>query len=242
MPKLTKLLITACLSSIILTACAFPDEEKAENQVPANDQLNMVQTSIDAYQKDNNGLLPLKERDDSYSIYLKHPIDFNKIKPKYLSQLPGNSFENGGIYQYVLMNVDDDPTVHLIDLRTSEVLKDIRIRIDASGEPLQLGKKIAPNVYEIDYKKYGFKKRPTVPSPYSNERLPVYMNGGNDFVIDYRLDLAKALDKEKTLPKPGSDIRYLLYKDSPILPAYSPEFTINNKNEPVFKSKVKKYE
>ncbi|MDT3993448.1 hypothetical protein [Mammaliicoccus sp. H-M34] len=237
--KKITILILCC--SLFLTACAFPDKEKEENQVPANDQLNMVQTAVDEYQKASNGLLPLKERDDSYSIYLKHPVDFNKLKPKFLSQLPGNSFENGGIYQYVIMDVDKDPKVHLIDLRTSEVLKDLRIRIDASGEPLQLGKKVAPNVYEIDYKKYGFKKAPTVPSPYSNERLPVYMNGGNDFVIDYRLDLAKAIKKEKSLPKPGTDIRYLLYKDTPILPAYSPEFTINNKNEPVFKSNVKKY-
>nr|WP_263313249.1 hypothetical protein [Mammaliicoccus sp. Marseille-Q6498] len=233
------LLILIC--TVFLSACAFPDKEKEQNKVPAKDQLNMIQTAVDEYQKANNGLLPIKERDETYSIYLKHPVDFNKLKPKFLSQLPGNSFENGGIYQYVIMDVDHNPKVNLIDLRTSEVLKDIRIRIDASGEPLQLGKKIAPNVYEIDYKKYGFKKKPTVPSPYSNERLPVYMNGGNDFVIDYRLDLAKAIKKEKKLPKPGTDIRYLLYKDSPILPAYSPEFTINSKNEPVFKSKVKKY-
>lgn len=232
-------LILTC--TILLSACAFPDNKKAENQVPANDQLNMVQTAVDEYQKANNGLLPIKERDESYSLYLKHPVDFNKLKPKFLSQLPGNSFENGGIYQYVIMDVDKNPTINLVDLRTSEVLKDIRIRIDASGKPLQLGKKVAPNVYELDYKKYGFKKKPTVPSPYSNERLPVYMNGGNDFVIDYRLDLAKVIKKQKALPKPGTDIRYLLYKDSPILPAYSPEFTINDKKEPVFKSKVKKY-
>ncbi|UXV30870.1 hypothetical protein [Mammaliicoccus sciuri] len=236
-----KLSILLILSTLILSACAFPNKEKAENQVPAKDQLSMVQTAVDEYKKASGGLLPIKDRDDSYSVYLKHPVDFNKLKPKFLSQLPGNSFENGGIYQYVIMDVDKDPKVHLIDLRTSEVLKDIRIRIDASGKPLQLGKKIAPNVYELEYKKYGFKKQPTVPSPYSNERLPVYMNGGNDFVIDYRLDLAKAIKTEKSLPKPGEDIRYLLYKDSPILPAYSPEFTINSKNEPVFKSKVKKY-
>ncbi|WP_323702323.1 hypothetical protein [Mammaliicoccus sp. Dog046] len=241
MLKYKKIISLIIICTTFLSACAFPDKEKAENQVPAKDQLNMVQTAVDEYHKSNQGLLPIKERNDSYSIYLKHPVDFNKLKPKFLSQLPGNSFENGGIYQYVIMNVDKDPTVNLIDLRTSEVLKDIRIRIDASGKPLQLGKKVAPNVYEIEYKKYGFKKKPTVPSPYSNERLPVYMNGGNDFVIDYRLDLAKAIKKEKNLPKPGTDIRYLLYKDSPILPAYSPEFTINDKNEPIFKSKVKKY-
>ena len=44
--------------------------------------------------------------------------------------------------------------------------------------------------------KIWFQKQPTVPSPYSNERLSVYMNGGNDFVIDYRLDLAKAIKKK----------------------------------------------
>ncbi|HBV03971.1 MULTISPECIES: hypothetical protein [Mammaliicoccus] len=241
MDKQKRIYILLFTCVLLLSACAFPDKEKAENQVPAKDQLSIVQTAVDEYQKANDGLLPIKERDDSYSIYLQHPVDFNKLKPKFISQLPGNSFENGGIYQYVIMDVDKDPTVYLIDLRTSEVLKDIRIRIDASGEPLQLGDKVAPNVYEIDYKKYGFKKKPTVPSPYSNERLPVYMNGGNDFIIDYRLDLSKEIKKRKDLPKPGTDIRKLLYEDSPVLPAYSPEFTINSDKEPVFKSKVKNY-
>ena len=93
------------------------------------------------------------------------------------------------------MDVDKDPKVHLIDLRTSEVLKDIRIRIDASGKPLQLGKKLHLMYMKLNTKIW-FQKQPTVPSPYSNERLSVYMNGGNDFVIDYRLDLAKAIKKK----------------------------------------------
>ena len=122
-----------------LLVCCYQhvfSDKKAENQVPARSPHRPK--TVDEYQKANDGLLPIKERDDSYSIYLQHPVDFNKLKPKFISQLPGNSFENGGIYQYVIMDVDKDPTVYLIDLRTSEVLKDIRIRIDASGEPLQL--------------------------------------------------------------------------------------------------------
>lgn len=101
----------------------YPKEELEQNQVAPQDQLNMVQNAVESYQKDTGGLLPLKDRDETYEIYLKHPIDFGKLKPKYLSQLPGSSFEMGGYYQYVMMDVDKNPKVMLVDLRTSDTLK-----------------------------------------------------------------------------------------------------------------------
>ncbi|UBH21365.1 hypothetical protein LAU42_06010 [Macrococcus armenti] len=229
-------MILLVVVSLLLSGCMYPKEELAENQVAPQDQLNMVQQAITNYQKDTGGLLPLKDRDASYELYLKHPIDFGKLKPKYLSQLPGSSFEMGGYYQYVMMDVDTHPKVMLIDLRTSEALKNLRIRLETRSDELALGKKIGPNIYEIDYKKYGLKSYPTVKSPYSGEALPIYINGGNDFKIDYRIDLARALNKNKVKFKPGEDIRPILYKDNPILPAYSVPYTVNDKNEPVFKT------
>lgn len=231
-----KLTLLFVVLSFVLSGCMYPKEELAQNQVAPEDQLKMVQTAIDSYQKDSGGLLPLKERDMSYEIYLKHPIDFEKLKPKYLSQLPGSSFEMGGYYQYVLMDVEKNPTVKLIDLRTSEALKDLRIRLETKSDTLALGKKIGPNLYKLNYKKYGLKHYPTVKSPYSGESLPIYINGGNEFKIDYTLDLGKVINEKKLKLKPGSDIRNILYKDSPILPAYSVPYTINEKNEPIFRT------
>ncbi|MCE4957075.1 hypothetical protein [Macrococcoides caseolyticum] len=222
--------------TFLLTGCMYPKEELAQNQVAPEDQLKMVQTAVDDYRKDSGGLLPIKERDMSYEIYLKHPVDFEKLKPKYLSQLPGSSFEMGGYFQYVLMDVEKNPTVKLIDLRTSETLKNLRIRLETKSDTLALGEKVGPNLYKINYKKYGLKKYPTVKSPYSDESLPIYINGGNEFKIDYTLDLGKIISEKKLNLKPGQDIRTILYKDSPVLPAYSVPYTINEKNEPIFKT------
>ncbi|PKE40007.1 hypothetical protein CW682_02825 [Macrococcoides caseolyticum] len=222
------------LVSLLLGGCMYPKEELEQNQVAPQDQLNMVQNAVESYQKDTGGLLPLKDRDETYEIYLKHPIDFGKLKPKYLSQLPGSSFEMGGYYQYVMMDVDKNPEVMLVDLRTSDTLKNLRIRLETKSNELALGKKIGPNLYKIDYKKYGLDQYPTVKSPYSGEALPIYINGGNEFKIDYSLDLGRALQKHKV--KQGEDIRYILYQDNPILPAYSVPYTVDDKNEPVFKT------
>ncbi|WP_414043028.1 hypothetical protein [Macrococcus animalis] len=231
-----KLIILMFVLTFVLSGCMYPKEELAQNQVAPVDQLKMVQTAVDSFQKDSGGLLPIKERDMSYEIYVKHPVDFEKLKPKYLSQLPGSSFEMGGYYQYVLMDVEKDPTVKLIDLRTSETLKELRIRLETKSDTLALGKKIGPNLYKINHKKYGLKQYPTVKSPYSGESLPIYINGGNEFKIDYTLDLGKIINEKKLKLKPGSDIREILYKDSPILPAYSVPYTINEKNEPIFRT------
>ncbi|QIH75987.1 hypothetical protein GTN31_06405 [Macrococcoides canis] len=222
------------LLSLLLGGCMYPKEKLAHNQVAPQDQLNMVQSAVESYQKDTGGLLPLKDRDQTYEIYLKHPVDFGKLKPKYLSQLPGSSFEMGGYYQYVMMNVDKNPKVMLVDLRTSDTLKNLRIRLETKSNELALGKKIGPNLYKINYKKYGLKQYPTVKSPYSGEALPIYINGGNEFKIDYSLDLGRALKTHKV--KQGEDIRYILYQDNPILPAYSVPYTVDDKNEPVFKT------
>ena len=66
MDKQKRIYILLFTCVLLLSACAFPDKEKAENQVPAKDQLSIVQTAVDEYQKANDGLLPIKERDDSY--------------------------------------------------------------------------------------------------------------------------------------------------------------------------------
>nr|QYA31894.1 hypothetical protein KYI10_05715 [Macrococcus sp. 19Msa1099]QYA36700.1 hypothetical protein KYI07_05705 [Macrococcus caseolyticus]QYA75408.1 hypothetical protein KYI12_05705 [Macrococcus caseolyticus] len=222
------------LVSLLLSGCMYPKEALEQNQVAPQDQLNMVQNAVESYQKDTGGLLPLKDRDQTYEIYLKHPVDFGKLKPKYLSQLPGSSFEMGGYYQYVMMDVDKNPKVMIVDLRTSDTLKNLRIRLETKSNELALGKKIGPNLYKINYNKYGLDQYPTVKSPYSGEALPIYINGGNEFKIDYSLDLGRALQKHQV--KQGEDIRYILYQDNPILPAYSVPYTVDDKNEPVFKT------
>lgn len=235
---MVKRLLLLIIPVFFLTGCLYPDDKRAENQIAPMDQINMVQKAVDEYKEDNNGLLPILERDTSYDLYVKHPIDFNKLKPKYLSDLPGGSYERGGHYQFVLWDVEKNPSVKLIDLRNSETLKDLRIRLNVKSGDLPLGEKIGPNVYKIDYKKFGLSDYPTTKSPYSGESLPVYINGGNDFIIDYTLDLGRIIQENQLKLEEGEDIRHLLYQDSPVLPAYSVPYTVNSKGEPVFMSRI----
>ena len=68
------------------------------------------------------GFLPIKTRDADTDIYIKYPIEFEKIVPAYTEKIPGNAYETGGIYQYVLMDVEaeSDRKVGRFDDRPSE--------------------------------------------------------------------------------------------------------------------------
>ncbi|AIE60555.1 hypothetical protein [Bacillus methanolicus] len=220
--------------SVILSGCLYPQDKLAENQVPYEDQVKSVQSAVDRFQKDNGGILPIKTRDASTPIYQKYPIDFQKLVPKYMAEPPGNSFENGGIFQYVLVDVETKPTVKIFDLRIAETIRDVMIRIRANGYP-PYKEKLADNVYSIDFKKLGFKEEPVVKSPYSNQNLPLVITGNAEVFVDYRSDLYKALQTAKHSYKPGDDIRELLVKNSVFVPAYSLPYTIDPKTkDPIF--------
>ncbi|MBO1915169.1 hypothetical protein J4G37_61375, partial [Microvirga sp. 3-52] len=89
------------------------------------------------------------------------------------------------------------------------------------------------NVFEIDYKAMGFKEQITVKSPYSETFLPLIVGGDGNFYVDYSIDLQRLLDEKEVEVKPGEDIRRLLEEISPVLPAYSLPYTVNENNEPV---------
>jgi hypothetical protein len=222
------------LIAAVLSGCMYPKEKRAENQIPYDDQVQSVQRAVDRFQEENGGILPIKTKDASTPIYQKYPIDFQKIVPKYMAEPPGNSFENGGIFQYVLVDVETNPTVKIFDLRIAETIREINLRIKATGYP-PYKEKIAENVYSIDYKKLGYKEEPVAISPYSNQNLPFVITGNAEVFVDYRSDLYKALKTTKHSYKPGDDIRGLLVKDSLFVPAYSMPYTIDPKtNEPIF--------
>ncbi|PFN78785.1 hypothetical protein COJ85_31090 [Bacillus sp. AFS076308] len=224
------LLITA----VLLSGCMYPQEELTQNQVPYKDQIKAVQTAVDDFQKDNGGILPIKTKDAKTPIYQKYPIDFNKIAPKYIAEPPGNAYESGGIFQYVLIDVETNPTVKLLDLRLAETIRDIKLRIKTNGYP-PYKEQIAKNVFSLNYSKLGFKKAPYVVSPFTNQNLSFVISGNAEVYVDYRPDLYQALKKTEKEPKPGEDIRSILVDNSMFVPAYSLPYTIDPKTkEPVF--------
>ncbi|MGZ4161794.1 MAG: hypothetical protein ACXVNF_13495, partial [Neobacillus sp.] len=147
------------LTAILLSGCMYPNEELAKNQIPYKDQIQAVQTAVDSFRKDNGGILPIKTKEADTPIYQKYPIDFKKITPKYLAEPPGNAFENGGVFQYVLVDVETKPTVKLFDLTIADTIRDINLRIKTKGYP-PYKKRIADNVYTLDYKQLGYTQPP----------------------------------------------------------------------------------
>jgi hypothetical protein len=220
-------------TTLMLSGCMYPSEKLAENQIPYTDQIQAVQQAVNSFKEDNGGILPIKTRDAVTPIYQKYPIDFKKIAPKYLAEPPGNAFESGGIFQYVLVDVETNPTVKLLDLRMVDTIRDIKLRIKSNGYP-PYKDKLADNVYTIDFNELGYKQEPYAVSPFSNQNLPLVVTTDAEVYVDYRQDLFSQLKKAEKPVKPGEDIRNILVEDSMFVPAYSLPYTIDENNEPVF--------
>ncbi len=220
------------VASVLLSACMYPEEEKAGANIPYEDQLADVQSAVEKYQADT-GVLPIQDRDMDTDIYIKYPIDFSKLVPKYMAKPPTNSYEKGGIFQYVIWDAENNPTVKLVDLRSAETIRDLNIRFTTTTYPTYK-EPITNYIYTIDFKKVGYKEDVTVPSPYSNNQLPLIVTTAGKVYVDYSMDLNQFIMDNNLTPKPGEDIRNLLVEAYPVLPAYSLPYTVDENNEPVF--------
>lgn len=232
MKRISKLVVLTSLI-LLLSACGYKSGYEPDNVNPYPEQLEQVQSAVNQFSENSGGLLPIKTREADVDQYIKYPVDFTKLVPSFMGQVPPNSFEAGGIYQYVLRDVEENPTVKLVDLRGTEVLRDLNFRRSVNGYA-PIAETIAEGVYKLDYKTMGYKSEITVPSPYSSTQLPLIAIGTGEIFIDYSIELYKILQETDEEIKPGTDIRYLLEQDSPIVPAYSLPYTVNENNEPVF--------
>lgn len=220
--------------AFLLSACMFPESERAENQIPYEDQLISVQNAVNQYRNASGGLLPIKTRDMEVDQFIKYPVDFTKIVPDYMAEIPTNAFETGGIFQYVLLDVEENPTVKLVDLRMAETIRAVNVRKSANGGQAPISETIAENVYKFNYEAMGFNEEPTVTSPYSGRNLPLVITGRGEVYVDYSMDLFSALQEYEGELEQGQDIRFLLYEDNAVLPAYSLPYTIDENREPIF--------
>lgn len=228
-----KLITVVTMLTVLLAGCGYKSGYEPENLLPYEDQLVAVQTAVDSFQEDTSGLLPIKTRDLETDQYIKYPVDFSKIIPSKLGKAPANSFEAGGIYQYVLMDVEENPTVKLVDLRIADTLRDINYRKGINGFG-PVAETIAEGVFKLDYKKMGYDSELSVKSPYSDTQLPIVATGDGEVYVDYSIELNRLLQETDEQIEPGEDIRFLLTDKFAIVPAYSLPYTVNEKNEPVF--------
>ena len=223
---------------LFMSGCLYPEERLEQNQVPYKDQSVAVQVAVDQFEESNNGLLPIKTRDMTTPLYQKYPIDFNKLTPRYMQEPPSMAFENGGVYLFVLVNVETVPTVKLIDLRITEEIRNLNLRLNMykqSNGYLPYKKVLAETIFLLDFEKLGYEQPPSVKSPFSGKNLPLLINHKDEIFVDYRMDLYEALQKNKNYTfKTGDDIRDLLVNNSMFVPVYSVPYTIDEKNDPIF--------
>ena len=238
MPRnILKKALSLLVLTTILSGCMFPNEELSKNKVPNEDQLLIVQDAVDSFVEDSGGLLPIKTKDADVDIYEKYLIDFTILKERnFLTEIPGNAYENGGIYLYTLVNPEDNPEVKLIDLQLSEKIREINVKLDiyrSKNLYPPYGEEVESGLFKINYEKLKFKESQYVKSPYTQNNLPIVMNTEGKLFIDYRSDLLSIMEENDYDFKDDEDIRYIYHEQSPFVPVYSLPYKEEN-NEPVF--------
>jgi hypothetical protein len=229
------------LIPLLLTGCLYPKEKMVEQQTPYKDQIQAVQNAVDQFQEKEGGILPIVTKEAETPIYQKYVVDFKRIVPRFMPEPPPNAFESGGTFQYVLVDVERDPTVKLLDVRMAQEIQELTIRLTAyrqeHGYP-PYGEKLSEHVFTLDYQKLGLTEAPTVISPYSQKPLQLVINTEAVIYTDYTPDLYDALQQSDKTFQNEEDIRSLLVEQSDFVPAFSLPYTIDPQtNQPVYLTK-----
>ncbi|AWX55903.1 hypothetical protein AB432_012990 [Brevibacillus brevis] len=220
--KSFKLVISLTILSSLLSGCLYPDERRAENQIPSTFFVEATQKAIEQFQKDT-AVLPIVTKTLDTPIFEKYEIDFRKMIPKYMPDVPGNAFEKGGVYKYVLIDVDTKPTVKLIHLTAVSTVADVQSEVDrykGHFEKLPVLADLGNGYYSIDHERLGLKAW-QVPSTMGTYLLPLVMNAEGQVGIDYASDIAQLLRDTKVTVPEKTDPRYVLARNSMFVPAKS---------------------
>lgn len=221
--KTLRLVGSLTLLSVIMTGCLYPDERRAENQVPSTFFLEATQKAVEQFQQETS-VLPIVTKPLETPIFEKYEIDFRKMIPKYMPDVPGNSFEKGGVYKYVLVDVETKPAVKLINLAAVSTVADVQSAVDRYRgyfQKLPVKADLGNGYFSIDVDEIGVKVW-QVPSTVGNYLLPLVMNADGQVGIDYAADIATMLrnNSKATVPK-NTDPRYVLARESMFVPAKS---------------------
>jgi hypothetical protein len=233
------LLLLVCLA-VLLGGCM--GQARHQQGPPLEQQVAEIQESVDRFQE-ANGVLPIHTRDADTSVFHRYVIDLHKLVPQYLTEPPQGSFEMGGYYQYVLFDVEEDPSVKLVDVRISRVVSELQNRVNLllrEGEYLPIDEMVGDGYFSLDYEQMNMREAPTVNSPFSGQPLSLIVNQQGEVGVDYRSDLYQVLEKMDAAQienmEPGEDIRQLLVKDSHFVPAHSFPYTLENEQPVLIES------
>lgn len=236
--KSFKLVISLTILSSLLSGCLYPDERRAENQIPSTFFVEATQKAIEQFQKDT-AVLPIVTKSLDTPIFEKYEIDFRKMIPKYMPDVPSNAFEKGGVYKYVLIDVETKPTVKLIHLTAVSTVADVQSEVDrykGHFEKLPVLADLGNGYYSIDHERLGLKAW-QVPSTMGTYLLPLVMNAEGQVGIDYAADIAQLLRETKVTVPEKTDPRYVLARNSMFVPAKSFPYEMVNGEPKLLKLK-----
>ncbi|PKR78856.1 hypothetical protein CEY16_03625 [Halalkalibacillus sediminis] len=219
-----KIVLTLLPLTIFLSGCLYPNNELRENQFTNDQQLEQVQDAVKTYQEQNNGLLPIQTRDDDTPLFIKYPVDFNTLRNQNLiGSTPGNAYEKGGVYSYVIIDPEEEATVKVADARVTQhlrsVIYDVTVYKKRNGSP-PYGEQVGEGHYMINEERLNTNHETTVSSPYSDMELDIIVNVQGDVLIDYRPEVYQLIENEG-IEKYSGDLRYLLMEYHPMVPVYS---------------------
>ncbi|MFC4617816.1 hypothetical protein ACFO4N_03630 [Camelliibacillus cellulosilyticus] len=215
---------------VVVSGCGAPGGTAEQNHIAYKSQITAVQEAVNDYKKDT-GVLPIKNSTETTPIYKKYRIDFKRLVPQYMDEAPSNAYESGGVYQYVLVDAEKHPQVKVFDLSLDNQVEDIQSKIQvyrASHHFSPLGGIIRDGVYKIDFKQLGYKKPPTVTSPYSGHPLGFIMDKSSKVYIDYLPDVRQAVKKSGKSYPADVDLRALLIDQSQYVPVDSLPYVMND--------------
>ncbi|WP_134683323.1 hypothetical protein [Brevibacillus migulae] len=221
--------IVAVVSSL-LAGCLYPEERLAQNQVPSTFYLEATQKAIDQYHTDT-GVLPIVTKPLDTPIFEKYEVDFRMLMPKYVPDVPANAFEKGGVYKYVLVDVETKPLVRLANLAAVSKVADVQTAVNryvSHYGKLPVEKEIGNGYFTISGKAIGMQDV-QVNSSITNQWLPLIMNERGEVGIDYAADIATTLrNNPKLQVPPQTDPRYVLARESMFVPIKSFPYELVN--------------
>ncbi len=211
---------------LLLTGCMYPDELRKENQVAPGEYIPVVQQAVDRY-IEANSVPPIKNSEIDTPIFEKYVVDFKKLMDSgYLSQLPLDSFESGGSYYYVLIHIEEQPTVKLLDLVVKQQVGDVQRAVEqyslAHNGQLPLGDEAGEGYFRIQYDQLGI-QAVQIRSPYSRQFLSLLLHESGKVYIDYAPDLMRVKEQagETFSAEQYPDLRYLLTEVHHVVPVSS---------------------
>jgi cobalamin biosynthesis Mg chelatase CobN len=219
------------MTLLSLTGCLYPGDQSTSSTALARESVLTVQDAVDRY-KEKTGLLPIQNAKETVPLYEKYKVDFGKLKRMdYIAQIPTASYENGGSYQFLIIDEETKPLVKLLDLSVFQAVSDVQKKVDEyrsnHSDQNPAGDEIYPGFAIVDFKKLG-SKAPDIISVYSRQSLNLLVSVQGQVLVDYGIDIVTAIKKSGIQPPKDEDLRRKLIEASYFVPVRSPVYHLVN--------------